>query len=223
MTLGNLQEIFRDKKFWILVVIALVVLVVVIYSLFRGFTQPPFDILDSEGEIEVTKPDVFVVRVEPLPDQTGISTSPTIKVSFEKSIRKQKVQVVSSPKATFNQSVSSSGFYLTLTPKNNLKPTTKYSLSVLVGKTKIYSWSFTTEKKGADPSILEGIKKNLPYEGNHFRVSYSSATDKFYVTIDEKPIDKYKKAALGWFDSKGLPNAESTINIFYLTIDKAAD
>ncbi|NIM17915.1 MAG: hypothetical protein GTO45_38555, partial [Candidatus Aminicenantes bacterium] len=85
-----------------------------------------------------------VIKVEPLPDKKGISTSPTIEIRFARSIKGKKISVAASPKTAFKQSLSSGGFRLSLTPKKALKPKTKYTLSVLSEKKKIYSWSFTT-------------------------------------------------------------------------------
>lgn len=219
MTLETFKNILQEKKFWVFVAIIIVMAVGIIFII-----QLPRRPLGTgiEPERRPTTLSVKVVRVEPLPDQKDITTSPTIKISFEKSIEGKKIAINSTPAASFDQQLSSKGFHLTLTPKSTLKSSTKYTLSVLEGKAKIYSWSFTTGTKGADPALLEKIKEKLPYQGKHFRIAYSSVDDEFVVTIDAKPLDTYKKAALSWFASQGLANAESKINIFYLTIGEAA-
>ena len=222
MKLEDFQNILKDKKFWVFITVLILVAVVLSVLLINQRSKAPGG-TGIEPELRPTKPDVRVLRVEPLPDQKGISTSPTIKISFEKSIEGKKIAISSTPVASFDQQISSKGFHLILTPKSPLEPSTKYTLSVLDGKVKIYSWSFTTGTKGADPTLLEKIKAQLPYEETHFRITYASPTDKFIVTIDAKPVDTYKKAALSWFASKGLPDAAKKINIFYLTVGEAAE
>lgn len=223
MTLGTLQDILKDKKFRLVIAILIFIAVLGISSFLA--TRPTKTPLGTgiEPEIRPTRPGVAVLRVEPLPDQKGISTSPTIKIAFEKSITGKKIAISSSPKFTFSQELSTEGYRLTLTPKSQLKSSTKYTLTILAEKVKIYSWTFTTGKKGADPVVVEKIKDDLPFDGEHFRISYSAATDRFYVTIDAKPVDKYKQAALSWFASEGLPNAEDQLNILFPTTGEAAD
>lgn len=223
MTLETLQNILKDKKFWLFIAIFIFIAVLGIISFLATRPTKAPGGTGIEPELRPTKPDVRVLRVEPLPDQKGISTSPTIKISFEKSIEGKKIAVSSAPGAEFNQKLSSKGFYLTLIPQALLKPSTRYTIAVLEGTTKIYSWSFTTGKKGTDPNVLEKIKSKLPYEAEHLRITYTSATDKFFVRIDAKPVEKYKKDALSWFASQGLPDAEKKINIFYYLVGDAAD
>jgi len=222
MTLETLQSILKDKKFWIFLVILVVVAIAGASLLVRQLSGEP-TITGYEKLYNISPPKNGVVRVEPLPDKKGISTNPTIIVMFEKSIIGKKVQITSSPEASFNQAVSSNGFTLTLTPKESLKPSTKYTFSVIYEKSKIYVWSFTTGKKGGDPQLIDTIKNKLPYKSTHLTISYSSTTDKFFVFIDAKPIDTYKKAALDWFASQGLVDAEKKINIFYYLVGEAAD
>ncbi|NIN24045.1 MAG: hypothetical protein GTO45_38550, partial [Candidatus Aminicenantes bacterium] len=70
---------------------------------------------------------------------------------------------------------------------------------------------------------IEAIKKKLPYEGDHFRISHAQAGDRYYVDIDKKPMAVYKQKALDWFTEQGLPGAESAINVNFYAIGEAAD
>src|SRR4030042_3675997 len=125
MTLETLQDILKDKKFWIFTMILVLITVVGIAILVR---QTPRETLGTgvEPDIQPAIPDIGVLRVEPLQDKKGISTNPTIVINFKKSIIGKNVQITSSPETLFNQSLSPAGVTLTLTPKESLKPSTKY-------------------------------------------------------------------------------------------------
>lgn len=222
MSLEELQQILKEKKFWIFVAVLIGLSIVLIVVFTRQYSKQPI-VTGDEPLVNVPTPGVKVIRVEPLPDQGGVTTSPTIKIIFDKSILTKTVTVAFSPKIDFSKTVSPKGYTVTLSPKSALKPSTKYTGNVTIKKTKIYSWSFTTGKKGADPAVINKIKSELPFLGEHFIVSYSSTSDKFFVTIDAKPIDKYKKTAKDWFISQGLLEPEKEINIFYYIVGAAAD
>lgn len=210
------------KAMLIIGAVLLVIIGGLIFLLSREPTEKPGP-TGIEGRQPIIEPDFKILRVEPLPDQKNVSTSPTIKIVFDKSVAQAKVEIISSPQAAFDRQLSPRGFTLLLTPQNSLEPSTIYTLEVVMGKTKIYSWSFTTGTKGADPQVLEKIKSKLPYQGENFRISYSATNDKFIVTITAKPVEIYKKKALDWFAAEGLPNAEESVNIFYLLLGAAAN
>jgi hypothetical protein len=89
---------------------------------------------------------------------------------------------------------------------------------------KIFFWSFTTGKKAAvSASVVENIKKKLPYQESHVYITYLSSGDKFFVTIDAKPVNTYKTRALNWFKSQGLVDPENQINITFLLTGVAAN
>lgn len=223
MTLGTLQDILKDKKFRLVIAILIFIAILGISSFLA--TQPTKTPLGTgiEPEIRPIKPSVRVLRVEPLPDSNDVSSSPTIAITFKESIIKKDVQITSSPKVSFKSSLSSGGYVLKLTPKSPLTSAKKYTLGVVYEKVKIFSWSFTTGKKQVDTNVLEKIKGKLPHDGNHFRITYTKASDKFYVVIDAKPVVTYKQSALNWFADQGLPDAESKINIFYYPVGDAID
>lgn len=213
-------KIVYDKRFWGFIVIILVLVAGVLLTDFGVVVQQE---VTKEADFKGEPLKFTVVRVEPLPDQKDVSTSPTIEISFEKPIKEGDIKVTSKPAASFTKTLSSGGHYLTLKPKQSLKTATKYTLDVAAGKIKVYQWSFTTSNKSGDLQAIEKIKAKLPYKGNHFRISYASSTDKFFVTIDAKPVASYEKAALSWFASQGLANAEKAINIVIYPVGKASD
>ena len=219
--LANLQSVAKNKLFLVVSVVVVLLLFGALIFLASKVTETsPLDNVNIQipnaPEIKI-----LVLRVEPLPDQKGVSTSPSIKIVFKDSIIDEKITVNSSPKVSFSRSVSPRGYTLTLVPEKNLKINTKYTLDVFHDKTKIYAWSFTTGTVGANPSIVEKIKGVLPYDVDSFRITYSATSDTFVVTIFEKPVENNKKLALDWFKSQGLKNPEKEINITYLTLGSA--
>ena len=222
MNLSNLKELVQNKKLWLLLIVLSVFLVGLLIKLQTGGEKKSLS-TGLESYPNVVLPGYNVVRVEPLPDKKDVSLAPTIKISFGKSIKDKKVSIATSPRIVFDQSLSAGGYRLVLTPKEPLATSTKYTLTILAEKKEIYSWSFTTGNKIVDLQVIESIKKKLPYEGDHFRVSYAQASDRFYVDIDTKPMDTYKQKALDWFTSQGLPDAENAINIVYFAVGEAAD
>lgn len=209
------------KKLWLIFLLLLIIAVVGVVLLFlKGKPKKPM-ITGYEGTQPITTLSVKVIRVEPLPNQKDVSTSPTIKITFEDTIVNKKIEITTSPKIEFEEQVSPGGYNLVLTPSSQLNSSAEYTITVIAEKAEIYSWSFTTGSKGADPKVVETIKRKLPYQGDHFIISYASSTDKFFVTISAKPVGTYKQAALDWFAAQGLPNAEAAINIVYYPVGDA--
>lgn len=221
--LATFQSLIRNKLFLAVSAVVILLLFAALVPLAYKFPGTS-SLTDVNIQVPIT-PDIkiLVLRVEPLPDQEGISTSPSIKIIFKDTISDEKITVNSSPKASFSRSVSPRGYTLTLTPEKNLKTETKYTLDIFHDKTKIYSWFFTTGTAGASPNIVEKIKRELPYEVDSFRITYSSASDTFVVIIFEKPVENNKKQALDWFRSQGLKNPDKEINITYLTLGSASN
>ncbi len=221
-SLTELQSLLKNKTF--LIVLGITILIILIISIIligKEVTKPPVE-PPTEGKIEIPNPPLTkprVVRVEPLPGQKDVSTAPTIKVFFEEDVSELKVSISPKPPFKFKSAFTRRGSELTLTPTTTLKPSTKYKIDVLIDETIIYFWNFTTKKATVSLSVIEKIKKQMPYQdpGGKFNISYSAATDKFFVRIKAKPIDTSKQAAINWFKSQGLTNPEKQINIVYLT------
>ena len=138
--LANLQSVAKNKLFLVVSVVVVLLLFGALIFLASKVTETsPLDNVNIQipnaPEIKI-----LVLRVEPLPDQKGVSTSPSIKIVFKDSIIDEKITVNSSPKVSFSRSVSPRGYTLTLVPEKNLKINTKYTLDVFHDKTKI--WGF---------------------------------------------------------------------------------
>ncbi len=219
MKLEEVQKLIRDKKLWVFIVIIVFILLAMASTLLpEGKTiitgiEPP------------TKPAIVklrVTRVEPLPDQKDVSTAPTIKIFFDRKINSLPVKIVTTPEFEIKSTLSPKGFNSTLEPKATLKALTKYTIDILLEKVKIYSWSFTTGKVSTPADVVNKIKDQLPFKGEHFRISYWSSTDKFFIAIDAEPVDKYKAAATDWLKVRGLSDPENQINIVYIPIGEAS-
>ncbi|OGY21513.1 MAG: hypothetical protein A2126_04240 [Candidatus Woykebacteria bacterium GWB1_45_5] len=217
-----IKNILYDRKTKYFMLAILVILGLVIYEQLQQ-TEAPKETFPNEY-IQPTPKLTFptVAWVEPRADQKDISTTPTIKIAFEKKIKENEISLETVPAFNFSLKISPDGYYLTVSPKSPLEKNTKYQINVIFEKVRIYAWSFTTGSLEADAQIVKTIKSKLPYYGDHFSISYAGSTDKFFVTIDAKPVETYKKAALAWFTSQGLSNAETKINIFYYLVGNAA-
>ena len=220
MNANELKELLKDKKIWAFGLLIIILVIGILVTDFGDITRKTYRSLDIPNPEPLPN---RVLRVEPLPDATGVSANPTVSITVENPIAGKNVAVSSKPTASFNRSLPPSGYTLTLTPKTPLKLGTKYTLSVSMNNIKIYEWEFTTGQKGANAVIIEALKKKLPYQGAHFRISYAQATDKYFVNIDAKPVETYKKAAIDWLKSQGLTDPEKQINIVYFLIGKASD
>ena len=220
MNASELKELLKDKKIWAFGLLIIILVIGILLTDFGDITRKTYRSLDIPNPEPLPN---RVLRVEPLPDATGVSANPTVSITFENSVTGKNVSISSKPTASFSQTLSSSGYTLTLIPKTPLKLGTKYTLSISIGKIKIYEWEFTTGQRSANPAVIENLKKKLPYKGNHFRISYAEATDKYFVNIDAKPVETYKQAALDWLKSQGLTDPERQINVAYFLIGKASD
>ena len=220
MNVNELKELLKDKKIWAFGLLIIILVIGILLTDFGDITRKTYRSLDIPNPEPLPN---RVLRVEPLPDATGVSANPTVRITFENTITGKNATISSKPAASFSQTLSSSGYTLTLTPKTPLKLGTKYILSVSIDKIKIYEWEFTTGQRSGNVSIIQALKKKLPYQGAHFRISYAQATDKYFVNIDAKPVETYKKTAIDWLKSQGLTDPEKQINIVYFLIGKAAD
>jgi len=220
MNTGEMKELLKDKKIWAFGLLIIILVIGILLTDFGDITRKTYRSLDIPNPEPLPN---RVLRVEPLPDATGVSANPTVSITFENSVTGKNVSVSAKPSALFSQNLSTSGYTLTLIPKAPLKLGTKYALAVSIGKTKIYEWEFTTGQKSGNAAIIEALKKKLPYQGAHFRISYAQATDKYFVNIDAKPVETYKKTAIDWLKSQGLTDPEKQINMVYFLIGKASD
>lgn len=147
-----------------------------------------------------------VVRTEPNISEP-VSTQPTLRVYFNKSIKDAKVGIRLEPAVDLNISTDISNTVLVAEPKVSLRPNTDYQVSVFIEETKFYQWSFKTQGSviaNSQATVIAKIKTQLPYQGSHFRILYDAVLDEFQVIIDDKPIDSYYQQALVWLREQGL-------------------
>ena len=230
----SLEKLRLYVPIFVGVVIILILLVTSIsFMLFKGESkEKPPEKLDEQYEFNpVENPReirekliLSVTGVEPRDGQKEISTNPTIKIYFDKPHDSKDIKFVTKPAFKFKIDTARSNLLYTLTPTSALKPSTKYTVDVLHQGLKIFFWSFTTGKKATvEASLVEKIKSQLPYQESHVYITYLSSADKFFVTIDAKPVNTYKTRALNWFKSQGLVDPESQINITFLLTGTAAN
>jgi len=221
MILNELLNVLKEKKFLVLVGLLLVLLVG--YALLNLPKEEKPKYPEESVPRELPQPKLVVTRVEPKQDRTDVSTAPTIRIYFDRPITKLAVKIEPNPSFSFKETLSPEAFHLTLVPEVTLASSTKYTINVKLEDLTIYSWSFTTGGESTPAAVVENIKKELPYKGDHFKISYWSSTDKFFVTVDAKPVEVYKAAALNWFKARGLTDPEAQINIAYILVGQAAD
>jgi len=164
---------------------------------------------------------VKVASVEPLPNQGDVSLAPQMVVTFSSAVLENKIELKAFPAANFSVSMSKDRKKATFSPKANLKPTTQYLLQLFIEDQPIYSWSITTGGEVATQVdlavVLNKIKKQLPYVGDGFRISYDAATDQFFIFVEKSPYPTYRDKAISWFKQNGLENL-SFVNINYVPV-----
>jgi hypothetical protein len=162
-----------------------------------------------------------VASVEPLPNQGDVSLAPQVVVTFSSAVTENKIELKSFPAANFSVSMSKDREKATFFPKANLKPTTQYLLQLFIEGQPIYSWSITTSGKATTQvnlaSIINNIKRQLPYVGDGFRISYDAATDQFFIFVEKSPYPTYRDKAIDWFKQNGLEDL-SAVNINYVPV-----
>ena len=179
-------------------------------------TPKPREIEPGRGSPEKNLPSVF--SVEPLQDQKDLSVVPQVLVTFSTSVVGRKVELKTSPVSEFITKIDVGGEKVIFSPINNLKPSTKYDLQVLVDDDPVFFWNVTTKKRGTTQKNLATkvnsirAKKSIIEEG--FRISYDSPGDQFFVFIEKTPIKTYENKAKSWFRENGITDLEA-LNISY--------
>ncbi|OGY24067.1 MAG: hypothetical protein A2172_00790 [Candidatus Woykebacteria bacterium RBG_13_40_15] len=223
MKLEKLNELLKDKKFWLFVFS----IAAIAFLLITTLTPPKKETEKTNaldvGDLKAAKASLLVSRVEPLPKQEGVSTAPTINIFFDRPVKDMDVKVGTKPDFKFRSELSPGTTVAVVTPEETLLQGTKYTISVKLDNKLIYEWYFTTGSSKTPTGVVQKIKEKLPYTGNHFKITYWPSTDKFFITIDNKPMDVYRDAALNWLRSYGLTDPEKQIHIVYLPVGKAVE
>lgn len=223
----------RGKSILLTVIFALSL----IFAFITGYLkdQRQKEISRSRGEVPTTSPtppatpgakaSLFPVRVEPPHNQEGVSTSPQIVVYFNDTVGDRKVDVKVTPSFQFNGSFDSRGLALTINPSTALKPSTQYTVEVVVDGVGVYSWVFSTGAQSLtnkDVTSLAKLKESLPYKADHFWIDYKANSDTFYVYIDNKPTETYQNQALAYFKSNGVSDV-AKLKIDFVPVGAAAN
>lgn len=163
---------------------------------------------------------ISVSHITPYPNETGISTLPSISLTALKPLGKNVIVMIT-PKVSFTPVLSGDTTNLTVRLNRPLKPKTSYTISVtnknLGAK---YNWSFTTGEVATTTKLIQPLAKlkaKLPYKdpGGSFAVFYAPQTDTYFVTVhdDERSMEDTRKFVL-WLRDWGIDKPES-IHIVY--------
>lgn len=207
---------FFKHHFWI----SLIVVLVVVLSLYAGFSS--FFAKNEKPKVEFGVESVANVRrVEPLQNSVNIGPAPDFIVYFGINIKAEKVKLKANPKLEFEKSNREENQIL-FRPKEPLLPNKNYTLIVEIAGKDRYTWQITTKNYsvGQDfASKVNLVKNALPYNGTNIKIAYLASSDKFYADIPDKEIAKYKSEVNSWFASKGLADT-TALNIIIFPVNK---
>ena len=204
----------KSKRIIILLAVGFSIIIIILGII---LTPKPKEIEPGKGTPEKNLPSVF--SVEPLQDQKGLSVVPQIVVTFSTSVVGRKVELKTSPVSEFITKIDVGGEKVIFSPINNLKPSTKYDLQVLVDDDPVFFWNVTTKKRGTTQKNLAAkvnsirAKKSIIEDG--FRISYDAPGDHFFVFIEKAPINTYGEKAKSWFKENGVTDL-GALNISYI-------
>jgi len=158
---------------------------------------------------------IVMTQITPFPNQTDISTLPTI-IATAVAPFSQNATVVLNPLAPATTTFSNNNQTLTLDLQKPLNPNKTYQVTITDPTDNgQYSWSFTTGDIAVDPKLLPAIdrvKQQMPYNdpNGQFTIYYAAQTDEYFITIhnDLRSVND-QAAALAWFRSQGITDTTS--------------
>lgn len=214
---------FRSNKFWLVVFILTVFFAIITGFLNQSVVPQGNEVTSSPTPTVIASllKGLKVTSYQPLGAEK-VTTQPTLKLEMNKKLGATEAEIRLNPSTPLKIAIS--GSIITATPSQPLAINTKYTASLYIDKGKFFEWVFTTIGSTIsqnEAAIVDQIKAKMPYQGDKFRITYSSVIDQFTVTIDTKPSDTYFQKALDWFKSQGVTNLNS-LNIKKYLVGSAA-
>jgi hypothetical protein len=208
------NNIWKNKLFILALAIASLFVVLLIAWQFRGLK---------------------LVKTMPVDASTNVENKPVIVFEFNKPMAANytpRGEDESSPQNVIelepyvDGDVTVKDSQVIFTPKNNLRPYTKYVATLVNAKPKLgrgsanYTITFTTGQgkfSDQDPdSPRNKFIRSLPYTTSAYSIDYVVADDVFVIQILAAPVEANKQAALDFISSQGVELQPEQVNFYVI-------